>query len=577
MTVCIPDPKLYDNSIALDLYYGLVEEGVSCEERDVGYSILNYGGIQCSNVPALYCMVGESNGYDEAPEVLDFVLNNYEDYQHLIAGALNRPLSWSLDDLDPMTDFDAKIRKRVQDSIQKLEGILGGMEISAEEYESRLAVGLYYLTATPKREWIAENLSLFEERSKELTQIGLSEFKEYLKNNGGMRVDGADSNEFTALEALKKGKGECTEKSKILYAVWRMAGLDPYFVGVDKNGIKVNDSETKKALDRYYEGENHVLVGLYVNGRFRLFDPTLNNSDADHDKFYPMSPRKFLCHDYSNRGEHLRRNGKAKQAISIFSEALEIDSMCVEALNNRGNAWADMPGNEKLAAKDFADAINIDPTFSPAYNNLGVIWLGRRNFFRAEMNFREAIRLSANYERAHNNLASSLASRGKFAEAEKHFKEAIRIKPDYDSPYMNLAAISIMKDDLNDAVNYAAKFLKYISTAGHSEKFNQYLMMASKSKWSDISRKDTVDKFQRDVGLNISLAEVSLISSFAFWQVGDKEPSIKIFSIMIERFHANRASSKSTKDFYSKVLQSMPQTMKEDHRVKKLMSSNSGN
>ncbi|MFH0800180.1 MAG: tetratricopeptide repeat protein [Pseudomonadota bacterium] len=361
------------NALAYRFYQALSKDGISCADLDVGAGTINYTGTECPAKNDRTCTKGKGDSIVEAEEVFEYALNNYEKYQKLIEGTLSRPLPWVLDDLNPNTpdDFDGKVRGRINEAIAEFKKILeeDGLKEGTPEYSERLAAGLFWLVTSPPKG--ASNGSVKQKITSGLNGDNLGKFWDYTEKNGGLRIRGDSSEEYTALEALQHKKGKCTETSKILFAVLKMAGFKPIFTYEDIAREKIDDPEIRKLVEGSPPGKFHVCIGLAINGRFRTFDPSLINSDADYKHFYPLSLRQFLSLDYSNRGATWHEKGEGDKAIAELSEAITIDSKCAWAYYNRGLVWGKRDKPDKAIA-DFSEAIKINPKFAVAHLNLAV-------------------------------------------------------------------------------------------------------------------------------------------------------------------------------------------------------------
>lgn len=142
-----------DNELAYKLYQGLLAQGASLADMDVGEGVINYTGSTCPD-GASTCLLGAHDGKVTSSEIFEYALNNYEKYQKLIEGTIGSPLPWVLDDLDPATTFDADVRAKVQATIDKLKftlTTLQGLKEGSEEYEEKLALGIFYLAMVPDK------------------------------------------------------------------------------------------------------------------------------------------------------------------------------------------------------------------------------------------------------------------------------------------------------------------------------------------------------------------------------------------------------------------------------------------
>ena len=151
MTECKINFTEESNSLAYGLYQDLLEAGVSCDDLDYGYNVTNYTGIHCPEKIAKACVKGSGDEIIEASEVLEYALSHYERYRGIIEGRLGNPLPWVLDDLDPATESDVKIRERVQSAIDELKRIIKekGIKEGSERYKEMLAAGLCWFVAAP--------------------------------------------------------------------------------------------------------------------------------------------------------------------------------------------------------------------------------------------------------------------------------------------------------------------------------------------------------------------------------------------------------------------------------------------
>jgi tetratricopeptide (TPR) repeat protein len=113
-----------------------------------------------------------------------------------------------------------------------------------------------------------------------------------------------------------------------------------------------------------------------------------------------------------NLGLALAKQGRPKEAISHYSEALRINPAWAEAHNILGNALA-RQGNLRRAVSHYSEALRINPAMAEAHNNLGLAlqMLGRVE--EAVPHFREALRIKPDYPHARHNLGTALAAREK--------------------------------------------------------------------------------------------------------------------------------------------------------------------
>lgn len=72
-------------------------------------------------------------------------------------------------------------------------------------------------------------------------------------------------------------------------------------------------------------------------------------------------------------GVELPEQGRLKQAISAYDEALRLNPQYAKAYNNRGFAYDNL-GQYQRAIQDYDEAIRLDPKLALAYANRGVAY-----------------------------------------------------------------------------------------------------------------------------------------------------------------------------------------------------------
>ena len=433
-----------DNELAFRLYQELSKTGVSCEELDVGYGVLNHTGKECATPSEKSCMRGIGDGVIEAADVFEYALNNYEKYQKSIESILGQQLSWSLDDLDRTNKFDQRIKWEIVSAISTLREILKKKNImeGTETYKEKMALGLFYLTAIP----------IYGGHFGELDKHGLSEYKKYVLTNDRFRLSGDyDPDEYSAFEALTKRKGKCTEISNILFSIMKMAGLSPKFVLIPE--IDSQRFEKDKFISST-PGSAHMCIGLNIDGRLRIFDPSNGISDARYNDYFPLTLRQYLSGIYSNRISWFDEKGQFDNAFAAFSTAVSIDSDNSYAYNNRGVIWAKKKQFDKARA-DHSEAIRRDPHSAFAYYNLGRVWEAKGLIDNAIEDYTKAIGAYPNHATAYFRRGYLRLKKGHVDKAIADNTKAINIGLPYpyvSDAYYNCGLARKKKGQLDKAI-----------------------------------------------------------------------------------------------------------------------------
>jgi tetratricopeptide (TPR) repeat protein len=141
---------------------------------------------------------------------------------------------------------------------------------------------------------------------------------------------------------------------------------------------------------------------------------------------------------YNLQGEHHLGKNLIKQAIRDFNHALEINPDYVDALINRGSAFA-LQNEYNAALADFNHALELENKQTEIYNLRGEIYLLNRMYDEAIKDFSTAIILSPIYSDAYLNRAKAYDEKGMTEEAENDFRQAIRSDSQKLSSYVDLA------------------------------------------------------------------------------------------------------------------------------------------
>lgn len=157
------------------------------------------------------------------------------------------------------------------------------------------------------------------------------------------------------------------------------------------------------------------------------------------------------ANEHCQRGIACQRRGDLAGALAGFAKALEVDSGCLEAWNNRG-AVRHLLGDRSGALADFAKALEIRPDYAEAYNNRGIIRHALGDLAGALADFDRALDLFPRYAEAFSSRATTRHALGDLAGALADYDQALAINPDYGEGYYGRAASRHALSDLNGAL-----------------------------------------------------------------------------------------------------------------------------
>lgn len=146
------------------------------------------------------------------------------------------------------------------------------------------------------------------------------------------------------------------------------------------------------------------------------------------------APGHTAAADYLQQGITNLEAGNYEQAITDFSQAIELQPDLAEAYNNRGIAYAGS-GDLQQAIADYSKAIELQPGFAEAHYNRGNAYAGSGDFGQALADFNKAIELQPDYAEAYTNRGAAYASSGDGERAIADFNQAIELQPDFAEVY----------------------------------------------------------------------------------------------------------------------------------------------
>jgi len=125
-------------------------------------------------------------------------------------------------------------------------------------------------------------------------------------------------------------------------------------------------------------------------------------------------------------------------ALEAFDQAIEVDSECAEAWNNRGATWHRIGYHDKALA-DINRALELNPRYAEAYNNRGIMRQIMGDRAGAMADFHQALEIRPRYAEALTSRAALRQTMGDLVGALSDFDRAIGIRPDYAEAYLGRA------------------------------------------------------------------------------------------------------------------------------------------
>jgi tetratricopeptide (TPR) repeat protein len=202
---------------------------------------------------------------------------------------------------------------------------------------------------------------------------------------------------------------------------WYLLGVSYRMVGRYDDAIRALGQATKYALTQTEFGEAHLRRGIawYYKGEPRVaigdFDEAASAATNDaRPEFW--------------KGLIMASEGRYRDAITAYSNALRLSQGYNAARNNRGLAYLAM--NElDFAITDFNEVIRRSPDDASAYYKRAIA-LGRRGDFRdAVESYNNAIRLNPKFAAAYYNRGLVHQRLGNSQQAQADMARARQINP----------------------------------------------------------------------------------------------------------------------------------------------------
>ena len=444
------------------LYQRLQDEGVTDSQLDQVYYETNYSDKERTPIQPDHVI--------QEHEVLDYALENSERFQLAIYETTDYEVPWALDDLDldTETNFDTRLAAGIRKTIFLVKQRISdaGYEEGTDRYNELLAVSLYTYVMAKKSQG-RRIVMIPKDVKRELTDARLQSVLRLLSGMGGLGLATEPEDcefEATALEALRNECGNCSERSKILYTIFKMAGLDAQFIYSRPN----QEAIVKHGLSA---GNTHLSIGLVLENRTRYFDAAYLNPDAqlfyqeNFEWWFPISNREALADHHNNLGVDYLEAKDLERAIFELEKAVTINPESLEAHISLGAVYltkAMLGGNFDPVFAEFNRALEIYPQFAAGRYCLGVAYFekGKQeeepdksvSFHRAVLEFKTAIVLFPNYARAHYSLGVVYGAQGELDLAEEELLRSTELDPSFGQAYRDLGNIYIQKDLLVKAL-----------------------------------------------------------------------------------------------------------------------------
>ncbi len=463
-------------------------------------------------------------------DVVDYVFDNYQDYPGIIKELSGYEPTWVL--------TDNAVLQKARDARAMITSILEstGIKQGTIEYKKALAIGSFYFVYAPTKEDIAEGAKdtyLWTNLQAELLLEGLDKFSKWLGENGGLGLGLIKSDapfEAPADDVIKSHLGACTERSKVIYAIFKDAGLDPSFA-------MISAEDVDKAWNDHWHGKvpraeaitmlqntGHIVVGIDLGGKNRYFDAMIRNaynpSNAPFDGVAGrIGLREFRILENSNKLGDDTKETKGNNTNGLYEKTLLLGSTAslaecwiytqqLEMLESFDGGINEMTGvyeagkatcsglplfltsaaNAMINHDEMGDtvkglleeALKIAPDNVLAHHLMATYWLKHGDRVEARKWVEKTYELDRTLTSVLNNIGAFYIEEKGYAQAEGWLKKGLEAYP-LDTGLTNNLALALMSQDRSaEAVKL---FLQSIAMLDSGvDNYDSLAMLYSKQK-----------------------------------------------------------------------------------------------
>ena len=178
-----------------------------------------------------------------------------------------------------------------------------------------------------------------------------------------------------------------------------------------------------------------------------------------------VSPKSSAM-NYDNLAWNAFREKKPKEAIQLYSKAIELDPTNKEYYNSRANTYYWELKEYENAIKDYTKYIQFDENWKGAFCSRGECYINLGKYDLAIEDFNQAIRIDPSWYGPYFSRGQLLAQKGKNQEAIMDFNKAIELYPTnanastYAEYYFNRGIEKELLGDMNGAIRDYTKTIE---------------------------------------------------------------------------------------------------------------------
>jgi len=239
-----------------------------------------------------------------------------------------------------------------------------------------------------------------------------------------------EGNRYKQIIIDRKDKESIKESLKLYYGLERRTVFRDFTGFASSHGQREPITQVRRSLQWLQSGNRHFQQGKY------------KDAIASYSEAIGLNPK--FAEAYNNRGNAKFSLGQYEPAVADYDKAIDLNSQYAQAHNNRGTAKVNL-GQYEQAVVDFDKAISLNLQYAQAYYNRGTAKVALGQYEEAIADFDKAISLSPQDAEAYCNRGTAKVALGQYEEAIADFDKAISLNPQYAQAYHNRG---IAKDEL---------------------------------------------------------------------------------------------------------------------------------
>lgn len=533
------------NSIPYAIYIQLRKLKITDAALDHGTLVINSNGTSCPKRTASTCIAGKGDHKITSEEVFDTALDLRErdfPFWYNLRKNHDFKIPWIWNTLQPIMPREDMSRFREYTTVLKTSLKQRDLIDGTPEFRDALALGIYYYVVSPKLDFVGE-WDRFNIAEKELTALGWTEIKDYLKTKGGVftaRGKGTSS----VLEGVEQGELQSIQIAILLYSALRAAGISAVFT--QGEGAAVGDPNL-------LDVDIYTCVQVSTGNGFRMMDPYSMQPNAHYAKFVAISPRQMLG------------------AYQLFLAGKNHEDLV--NLVNSANPTNDLV-NSKLEEmrKHLESASMIDPRSPLVHGMFGMYWMVQNKLSAADIEIKNAIALSPQLPRTYIARAGLSVQRNEFDKAIQDATHAMTLAPSRYDFVLTRGEVYAFKGEWDKAITDYLQAYRMNNNQGQGE-LTSSIAKATHRLWSDKGREALKKQFATETGLKAEKFEVEkfeadIIGSHLSWKMGrPKTATVLLVELLQSLPHPETYSEPVRKELHRMMAQ-LPPDMREMKDVK---------